>query len=103
MSKIKQKGSKKIIVRILLIICFIYCFMTPKGSVRFWVFISGYPKEAITGKLIYEKDTKGELKSTEKAYIIEKPPIEEATQGILDRWVAKRYILFYAANYESGV
>ena len=30
MSKIKQKGSKKIIVRILLIICFIYCFMTPK-------------------------------------------------------------------------
>ena len=52
--------------------------MTDKGAVRFSVFISGYPKEAITGSLILDKSHK--LKSNQKAYIIEPYPVDKATQ-----------------------
>ena len=62
---------RKFLIYGVIIILLIYSFMTDKGAVRFSVFISGYPKEAITGSLILDKSHK--LKSNQKAYIIKKP------------------------------
>ena len=74
--------------------------MTDKGAVRFSVFISGYPKEAITGSLILDKSHK--LKSNQKAYIIEPYPVDKATQGVLDRWLVERHAIFYIARFATG-
>lgn len=41
---------RKFLIYGVIIILLIYSFMTDKGAVRFSVFISGYPKEAITGR-----------------------------------------------------
>lgn len=95
---------KKIIVCIVLISYFIYSFMTPVGSVRFSILLSGYPIEAITGRLEEDKEKHSEkLKSNQKAYILKNPPIEKGTEGILDRWVAEKYGLFYLSGFDEGI
>ena len=91
---------RKFLICGVIIILLIYSFMTDKGAVRFSVFISGYPKEAITGSLILDKSHK--LKSNQKAYIIEPYPVDKATQGVLDRWLVERHAIFYIARFATG-
>lgn len=95
---------KKIIVCFIVMSYFIYSFMTPVGSVRLSVLLAGYPIEAITGHLKEDKEKHSEsLKSNQKAYIFKNPPIEKGTEGILDRWVAEKYGLFYVSGFNEGI
>ena len=48
----------------IIIIFLVYVFMTDKGSVRFSILLSGYPKEAILGHL--KQDKAHELKKTKR-------------------------------------
>ena len=91
---------RKFLIYGVIIILLIYSFMTDKGAVRFSVFISGYPKKAITGSLILDKSHK--LKSNQKAYIIVRYPVDKATQGVLDRWLVERHAIFYIARFATG-
>lgn len=78
-----------------LIIVALYFFMTPKGSVRFAVFLNGYPIEAFTSNIRedHEKHS-NQLKKNQKAFILDDYPIEEGTDGMLDRWVSENILYF---------
>lgn len=69
MSKIKQKGSKKIIVRILLIICFIYCFMTPKELTKKYEL---YAKDVNWENIIINQNKVNTSKKTKKTKTMNK-------------------------------
>lgn len=87
-----------------LIIVALYFFMTPKGSVRFAVFLNGYPIEAFTSNIRedHEKHS-NQLKKNQKAFILDDYPIEEGTDGMLDRWVSEKYFIFYFSRFDPGV
>lgn len=86
------------------IIVALYFFLTPKGSVRFAVFCNGYPIEAFTSKIQedYEEHS-NQLEKNQKAFILDNYPIEQGTDGILDRWVSEKYFIFYFSKFDPGV
>ena len=78
--------------------------MTPKGSVRFAVFCSGYPIEAFTSKIGEDhEEHSNQLKKNQKAFILDNSPIEQGTDGILDRWISEKYFIFYFSKFDPGI
>lgn len=101
------KSKKKIvktICYIFIISCLMYSFMTEKGAVRFSILLYGCPKEAITGHLRRDNVEHKDLEvRKQRAYIMEPYPIDKETGGILDRWIVKRYAIFYIAEFDPGI
>lgn len=81
---------------------------TPNMALRTQVFISGYPKAAITSDIIdddyhnkVDKDKFAGLNA--KAYTLTEPPIEKATQGELRNYLVRKFGFFYIAEYYGEV
>ena len=74
-----------------------YCFLTPKGAVRFAIVRHGYPVESLTAKLI--KNHSSLANENETIYSLDNPPYEGPTQTELTDWAAIRYGIFYWGDY----
>ncbi len=88
-----------VIISLILIIFIGYNFspLTPKGAIRIKMFFSGYPKEAITTKIIFVENIEGK-----EIYRVLSPPYEVQTGTMLNRWIVEQYVFFYCANYGVG-
>lgn len=98
----KVNMSKKIIICMVLIAAIvIYIFMTPIGSIRLAVTLSGHPIVAmqlkatnITSKLDYV-----ELEGNQEIYCISNPPTDNKTSCVLENWAVYKYGVFYITQY----
>lgn len=98
----KVNMSKKIIICMALIVAIvIYVFMTPVGSIRLAVMLSGHPIVAmqlkatnITSKLDYI-----ELEENEEIYCISNSPNDNKTSCVLENWAVYKYGVFYITQY----
>lgn len=103
-----KKIKITIIVAISIIVTFVILHITPNLALRTHVFFNGYFIEAITTGIIddehHNKVDKEFLENQNaKCYTLTKPPIEEATQGILQNYkVAKKGFLYFASYYGNG-
>ena len=82
------------IFSIIIVVLITYLIVTPTGALRFTILREGYPIKSITLKLSdspYEIDVKG----NEKVYTLINPPMEKATQGILENWIVSKHGIFY--------
>ena len=93
-----KKKSIIMIFSIIIVVLITYLIATPIGALRFAILREGYPIKSITRKLSdtpYEIDVKG----NEKVYTLINPPIEKATQGILENWIVSKQGVFYWGKY----
>ncbi len=96
MVKTKRKSSKLLTVIIVIILG--YFTMTPTGSLRAAVLLSGHPVSACTLK-ISDEPYEASVEDNQTIYSLENPPVEEATDSELVNWVVTKYGPFYFAEY----
>lgn len=87
-----------------LIIAILTLHSTPNLAVRTYVFVSGNPIIAMTTDIMdYNNYSTGEKESYEqmnaKIYTLTNPPIEKATQGMLENYLVKRYGFFHYVEF----
>ena len=93
-----KKKSIIMIFSIIIVVLITYLIATPIGALRFAILREGYPIKSITMKL---SDTPYEIgvKGNEKVYTLKNPPMEKATQGILENWIVSKHGVFYWGEY----
>lgn len=93
-----MKKSIIIIFSIIILVLITYLIVTPTVALRFAILREGYPIKSITMKL---SDTpyKISIKGDEKIYTLTNPPMEKATQCILENWVVSKHGIFYWVEY----
>ncbi|WP_156509946.1 hypothetical protein [Rossellomorea aquimaris] len=83
---------------------FIFLHLSPILALRTHLFLTGYPKTALTSGIIDDEyhnqvdKEKFELLSA-KAYTLTEPPIEKETDGELRNYLVKKVFFLYFAEY----
>ncbi len=95
----RQKSLAEKIFGVVAVLLIVYCFLTPMGSLRFTLAISGHPITAVTAKVMDEPYRASDLKDTQTMYSLENPPVEKATQAELTNWLVTRYGPFCFCEY----
>lgn len=100
----KLLAKKEVIFLVAIAAIFIILHSTPSMALRTQVLFMGYPKSALTTKIVDDKyhNEMDHIKFAElnaKAYTLTKPPIEKATQGELRNFLVRKYGFIYLAEY----
>lgn len=92
-----------IFTSVIVVILFFLLHSTPKMALRTHVFFMGYPKAALTSEIIdYEYQNIKFKEIDSRGYTLTEPPIEKATEGLLDTYQVKRIgFLFFADFYKD--
>ncbi|WP_051348391.1 hypothetical protein [Peribacillus kribbensis] len=96
--------KKWLAIPIVLIFLYLVCHTTPELSLRSHVGYMGYFKSAFTSSIVEDEyhnkmDKKKLQKDNAKCYTLTKPPIEEATQGVLRNFKVKKVGFLYYTDY----
>ncbi len=83
---------------LLVVLCIVYCTMTPLGALRLRILLSGYPMAALKPDLLPETN-RMYLEPDQIGYSLGNPPFEWDTQAQLVNWVVTKRGLFYSARY----
>ena len=89
-----KKKSIIMIFSIIIVVLITYLIVTPTGALRFTILREGYPIKSITLKLS-DSPYKTYVKGNEEIYTLTNPPMEKATQGILENWIVSKHGIFY--------
>jgi hypothetical protein len=94
-----MKNLKKILLGICTMVFLIVFAMllTPKGGTRLAILCNGFPIEAFTTKLIYDKYIDGV-----EYFDLSEPPYDKETETVLKRYYILKYGIFYWARYSWG-
>ncbi|WP_417899807.1 hypothetical protein ABN702_05850 [Bacillus haimaensis] len=88
----------------IVVILFVLLHATPKTTLRTQVFFMGYPKAALTSKIVdYEYQNVILKEKDSRGYVFTEPPIEKATQGYLDTYRVKKIGILYFADFIKDV
>ncbi|WOV85756.1 hypothetical protein PGH26_07420 [Sporosarcina jeotgali] len=91
-----------------LVVLFYLLHSTPNMAVRTCVFFTGHPVAAITSDIeedagYSESDKKEYKKINTKAYTLTNPPLEKATDSVLENYQVESYGLIYFAKFSGGL
>ncbi len=94
-----MKRASRLLASIFVTFLLVFYFtMTPKGSLRFKLFLSGYPVAALTMQT-KDEPNKMQLTSNQIGFSLTNAPYEEDTQAELINWVVTKHSIFYTAQY----
>ncbi|MGN1386070.1 MAG: hypothetical protein ACI4XS_05670 [Bacillus sp. (in: firmicutes)] len=94
-----KKRTRSITAFLVLLIAFIYFAATPTGALRFAIMKAGYPTYSLKTIEVSDTPYEAELESNQTMYSLVNPPIDEATQGVLENWVVSKYGVFYWGDF----
>ncbi len=91
-----------------LVVLFYLLHSTPNMAVRTCVFFTGHPVAAITSNIdedasYSESDKREYEKINTKAYILINPPLEKATDSVLENYQVEIYGFIYFAKFSGGL
>lgn len=85
-------------------ILFFLLHSSPERALRTKVFLLGYPKAALTSEIVdYTYLNINFDEKNHSGYAFTAPPIETATQGVLDTYLVKKTGILYFAEYRKDI